>query len=60
MKQRPGRKTPDEIEGVSLRRNVLLDQRSLDYYRKMGNNNISAGLRIVAKKLLDDEKVALG
>jgi len=60
MKQKVGRKTPDELTGVAIRRNVLLDKPTLDYYRAVGNNNISAGIRIVAKKLLDDQKEALG
>lgn len=56
---KPGRKKKPEnatqdpmllLEGKAIRRNVLFDQKSLDYYRKAGQNNISAGIRLVAKR----------
>lgn len=60
MKERskPGKRTPDDVTGDLMARNVLFDQVSLDYYRKVGGNNISAGVRMTAKKLIEQEKVA--
>lgn len=48
-KQKPGLKA-QAMQGEAIRRNVLLDQISIDYYRKIGGGNISLGLRMVARR----------
>jgi hypothetical protein len=50
-KQKPGLKA-QSMQGEAIRRNVLLDQISIDYYRKIGGGNISLGLRMVARRCI--------
>lgn len=50
IKQRPGVKALS-MEGKAIRRNVLLDQMSLDFFRQYGHGNISLGMRLAAKSL---------